>query len=119
MRINYAIVFVSDMQRSVAFYRDIVGIPVKFETPHWTEFLTEGSTLALHISKASASTDAGSDTEAPGTCKTGFQVPDIEEFHERMNRHNVDCIQPPTSTFGTKIAQYRDPDGMIFSIGQA
>jgi len=27
MRVNHAIVFVSDMRRSVAFYRDIVGLP--------------------------------------------------------------------------------------------
>ena len=44
MRINYSIVFVSDMERSVAFYRDVVGIPLKFETPGWTEFLTDAKT---------------------------------------------------------------------------
>ena len=48
MQVNYAIVFVSDMQRSVSFYRDILGLPLKFESPGWTEFATEGATLALH-----------------------------------------------------------------------
>ena len=48
MRVNYAIVFVSDMSRSVAFYRDAVGLPLMFESPGWTEFATEGATLALH-----------------------------------------------------------------------
>jgi catechol 2,3-dioxygenase-like lactoylglutathione lyase family enzyme len=33
MRVNYAIVFVADMKRSVAFYRDVVGAPLKFESP--------------------------------------------------------------------------------------
>ena len=33
IRINYSIIFVSDMDRSVAFYRDVVGIPLKFESP--------------------------------------------------------------------------------------
>ena len=28
MRINYSIVFVSDMDRSVAFYRDVLGLEV-------------------------------------------------------------------------------------------
>ena len=46
MRVSYAIVFVSDMGRSVAFYRDVLGLPLKFETPHWTEFATDGATLA-------------------------------------------------------------------------
>jgi catechol 2,3-dioxygenase-like lactoylglutathione lyase family enzyme len=37
MRVNYAIVFVSDMRRSVSFYRDTIGMPLRFESPHWTE----------------------------------------------------------------------------------
>ena len=40
MRVNYAIVFVSDMKRSVAFYRDVVGLPLKFDSPEWSEFAT-------------------------------------------------------------------------------
>src|SRR5262245_38785724 len=51
MRINYAIIFVSDMKRSVAFYRDVLGIPLRFESPHWSEFANEGETLALHAAK--------------------------------------------------------------------
>ena len=27
VRVSYAIVFVSDMERSVAFYRDTIGLP--------------------------------------------------------------------------------------------
>jgi len=33
MRVNYAILFVSDMKRSVLFYRDVLGLPLKFESP--------------------------------------------------------------------------------------
>ena len=29
MRVNYAIVFVSDMKRAVSFYRDVVGLPLR------------------------------------------------------------------------------------------
>ena len=31
MCVSYAIVFVSDMKRSIAFYRDMIGLPLKFE----------------------------------------------------------------------------------------
>jgi lactoylglutathione lyase len=33
VKIDYAIVFVGDMARSVRFYRDVVGIPLRFESP--------------------------------------------------------------------------------------
>src|SRR5437016_2685890 len=41
MRVNYAIIFVSDMKRAVSFYRDVLGIPLRFESPGWTEFATD------------------------------------------------------------------------------
>jgi catechol 2,3-dioxygenase-like lactoylglutathione lyase family enzyme len=44
VRVSYAIVFVSDMKRAVVFYRDVLGLPLKFESPGWTEFATEGAT---------------------------------------------------------------------------
>ena len=51
MRVSYAIVFVSDMKRSVAFYRDVIGLPLKFDSPEWSEFATDGATFALHRSE--------------------------------------------------------------------
>lgn len=49
IRVSYAIVFVSEMKRSVTFYRDVLGMALRFESPGWTEFATEGATLALHL----------------------------------------------------------------------
>ncbi len=47
-KFRHAIVFVSDMARSIVFYRDILGLPLGFESREWTEFETPGSTLALN-----------------------------------------------------------------------
>ncbi len=116
MRVNYAIVFVSDMKRSVAFYRDVLGLPLKFESPGWTEFSTEGSTLALHASKGSKLSE--DDDERPGRCRWGFAVPNLDEFHQRMVEKDVPCVQEPKEMFGARIAQYRDPDGMPISVGE-
>lgn len=124
MRINYSIIFVSDMQRSVAFYRDVIGMPLKFETPHWTEFATEGATLALHKSEETSAAAEPPESEKPcsekpGTCRAGFQVPNLDEFHQRMLENNVPCMQEPQETFGVKIAQYLDPDGLTLSVSDA
>src|SRR5258708_16542286 len=45
---DYIIVFVSDMQRSTAFYRDTLGLPLKFTSPGWTEFSNGGTLISLH-----------------------------------------------------------------------
>ena len=54
LEFSHAIIFVSDMARSVAFYRDVLGLPLRFESPEWTEFDTPGSTLALHLADGPA-----------------------------------------------------------------
>ena len=117
MRIAYAIVFVSDMSRSVSFYRDVFGIPLKLESPHWTEFNTTGSTLALHKSDSPNPT-ANGNMEPAGRCRPGFQVPNLAEFHQRMVEKNVPCFQAPTRVFGALIAQYVDPDGLTISVSE-
>lgn len=117
MRVNYAIVFVSDMKRSVSFYRDVVGLPLKFESASWTEFATDGATLALHASGLPAEPSDRHET-APGRCRPGFSVPSLDAFHERMVERKVPCLEEPRDLFGARMAQYLDPDGLAFSVGE-
>lgn len=116
MQVNYAIVFVSDMKRSVAFYRDLLGLKLRFETSHWTEFLTEGATLALHAELEAEPEIQRGNHGIPGTCRPGFRVDDLDAFHATMIERGVPCIQEPRETFGVWIAQYADPDGLVYSV---
>ena len=118
MRVNYAIVFVSDMKRSVSFYRDVVGLPLRFESPGWTEFATDGATLALHASEGSNSEKDDPKQVPAGRCRPGLSVPNLDEFHKRMVEMNVACVQEPMEVFGARTAQYLDPDGLSISVGQ-
>jgi lactoylglutathione lyase len=117
MRVNYAIVFVSDMKRSVAFYRDVIGLPLKFDSPEWSEFATDGATLALHRAEKPAPQDAEAELPA-GHCRPGLSVRDLVAFHVRMTEHNVVCTQEPKDLFGARIAQYLDPDGLAISVSE-
>jgi lactoylglutathione lyase len=119
MELRLAIVFVSDMKRSVTFYRDTVGLPLRFESTHWTEFETGEATLALHLAEVAGESDRSKATpEPPGSCRPGFRVADIAGFHRRMTEKRVPCLQEPKLTFGVQIAQYADPDGLPFSVSE-
>ena len=72
MKLSYAIEFVGDMKRAVKFYRDVLGLPLKFESPDWSEFSTGETTLALH---------QASDKNPVGKVEIGFDVPDLQLFH--------------------------------------
>ncbi|MBI3693330.1 MAG: VOC family protein [Acidobacteria bacterium] len=98
------------MKRAVAFYRDVLGIALRYESEGWSEFATEGTTLALH--------PAG-ETGA-GRCQPGFVVEDIGAFHQNAQANGVRCIMPPKKQdFGGVLAAYADPDGLIISIMEA
>jgi lactoylglutathione lyase len=117
VRVSYAIVFVSDMKRSVAFYRDVIGLPLKFESPAWTEFATDGATLALHASEGPAAKEEPQKSPA-GRCRPGLSVPGLDAFHKRMVEASVPCVQEPKDVFGARIAQYLDPDGLVISVNE-
>jgi catechol 2,3-dioxygenase-like lactoylglutathione lyase family enzyme len=67
-QLRYAIKFVADMDKAVKFYRDVLGLKVKFESPGWSEFLTGEITLALH---------PASDKNPAGKVELGFTVADV------------------------------------------
>jgi lactoylglutathione lyase len=118
MRVNYAIVIVSDMKRSVSFYRDVIGLPLKFESPGWTEFSTDGATLALHLEEGMDAGTTGPGPVSAGRCRPGLSVPDLRAFHKRMVENTVTCVEAPAEVFGALVAQYMDPDGLVISVGE-
>jgi lactoylglutathione lyase len=115
-KLKYVILFVSDMDRSVAFYRDVLDWPLKCQSPERTEFASEGITLALHYaSKPSGA--AAVQGDLAGRCQLGLWVADVEAFHQAMVARGTLCIQPPTEeASGAKLAVYADPDGLAFSV---
>jgi lactoylglutathione lyase len=118
VRLNYAIVFVSDMKRAVSFYRDVLGLPLKFESPGWTEFATAGATLALHAAEAPHAAKDDPHHAPAGRCRPGLAVEKLDEFHKRMVERGVLCVQEPKEVFGVRIAQYVDPDGLVLSVAE-
>ena len=73
-KVDYIMITVSNMARSVAFYKDKLGIPMKFGTPEWTEFQTGTTVLALHGGGTPKEAAGDPKTHYAGTCSIGFNV---------------------------------------------
>jgi predicted enzyme related to lactoylglutathione lyase len=102
MKLNYVIKYVADMDKAVAFFRDRLGLELRFQSPHWTEFATGETTLALH---------ASSDKHPAGSSSLGFGVDDIDEFCKSAAQDGVEFTSEPTETFGHRIARFKDSEG--------
>jgi lactoylglutathione lyase len=118
-QLDYAMVIVSDMTRSVEFYRDKLGIPLKFESPEWTEFVTGTTTLALHgggVTKEAS----GDQSKYAGTCSIGFNVEDLDKTYQELQAKGVRFVMAPMQreNEGIRLAVAVDPDGLPVSFAQ-
>jgi len=108
-KLKYIIEFVADMDRTVKFYRDVVGLTLKFESPEWSEFATGETSLALH---------PASEKNRAGTYDVGFTVKDLQESYRQMQTRGVKFLMPPTKQdFGGSLAQFLDTEGAHPSLG--
>ena len=109
MRLNYAIKFVSDMDQGVRFYRDTLGLKLRWDSPFWSEFETGDTTFALH--PASPENPAGS-------VELGLRVDDLDAFKAEAEAKGVVFTMPPTDMHGTRIARFRDCEGAEVSVSE-
>jgi len=100
--------FVTDMNKAVEFYRDTLGLPLRFESPSWSEFATGGTTLALH---------PASDKNPAGKVEFGFTVADVQAFYRDMSAKGVlFSIPPKKQDFGGLLAQFVDSEDAHCSV---
>ena len=115
--VDYVMVMVSDMARSIQFYRDKLGIPLKSESPEWTEFDTGITVLALH---GGGKAGAGSKEAVAGTASIGFYVSNLNEKYDELKGKGVVFVMPPSDRGeeGIKLSVCLDPDGLPISLAE-
>lgn len=110
-KFGVVMVVVSDMTRSVAFYRDVLGLQLRYETPYWSEFEVGGVTLGLH--------PAGDHlpVNPQGGVSFGFYVSDIAQTLAELTARGAQVVRKQEEDFGT-LAILADPDGYGIQVGQ-
>jgi lactoylglutathione lyase len=120
-KVDYVMVNVSVMRRSIEFYRDTLGLRLKFESPGWSEFETGATTLALHAGTPAAGTGAATPSgPTAGTCSLGFSVQDLNSTYAKLCERGARFVMPPTeqANEGIRLAVCLDPDGLGISFAE-
>jgi len=115
-KVSYIMINVSDMKRPIGFYRDQLGIPLRFESPGWSEFETGPTTLALHLGRAESDPSG----RAPGSCIIGFEVQNLDMVYEELKEKGVRFSMTPMNQEreGIRLAVCQDPDGLSISFAE-
>lgn len=117
--LGYVMVFVSDMARSVGFYRGTLGLELRFESDEWTEFETGATTLALHRGGAASGQGEAAGHRA-GECSLEFLVADIAKTAAELESRGMRFARPPMRRENEGVIRgvCLDPDGLRISIAQ-
>jgi catechol 2,3-dioxygenase-like lactoylglutathione lyase family enzyme len=110
-QIGVVMLGVKDLARSVAFYRDRLGLTLRQETPGFAFFAAGGVTLCLSQPLAKAS------GKGPGDTEVVFSVEDVQAAYEGLRERRVEFTQEPRNvTQNLWAASFTDPDGHRLSI---
>jgi catechol 2,3-dioxygenase-like lactoylglutathione lyase family enzyme len=106
---------VANIARSVAFYRDTLGLSLRQEIPGFAFFDCGGVTLCLSEPLAKA-TGAGAGAGA-GATEIVFSVEDVRGAYEALRAKGVQFTIEPRNVTGTLwSANFQDPDGHRLSV---
>lgn len=112
-RISAVWIYVRDVERSLAFYRDLLGLPLEADRhdPHWAEAtLANGIRFAVHRAHPGAEPQ-------PGTTTVDFAVEDVDAAAERLRAGGVRVGEVLREEWGSTVTAY-DPDGYRVSLYQ-
>jgi lactoylglutathione lyase len=118
--LGYAIFFAADLDRSIRFYRDSLGIPLRFSTDSYAEFQTDGAKFALY-SRAHLPELIGREAP-PGPVpwpqgEIAFLVEDPDAEYVRLRDSGVTILARPTDRpWGERTVHLSDPDGNVVEL---
>jgi uncharacterized protein len=120
-RISLITLGVSDLQRSIRFYRDGLGLPMRDSPPEVAFFETRGTWLALFGRDALAE-DAGVDPAGGGF--RGFTLAHNVRTREEVDRllclaadAGATIVKPAADTsWGGYSGYFADPDGFLWEV---
>jgi catechol-2,3-dioxygenase len=120
-RLNHAVLYVRDLERTVGFYRDTLGFRVKLEIPGRAAFLQAEASTNDHdlgvFAIGSGAGDSAAGRATVGLYHLAWEVDTLDEL-QRIAQLLVsqDALVGATDHGTTKALYGRDPDGLEFEV---
>ena len=109
-----ATIWSEDLNRLLPFYRDVLGLRARFETPQFVVFGAEGAPalgLGTHSEVRGRNTD-------PACHMVGLTSDDIQADWKRLQAAGVKFVEEPKNYGNLWIATLVDPDGNLVQLFQ-
>jgi lactoylglutathione lyase len=118
-RVDYVILYVNDLDASIAFYRDVIGLPFKFERNRYAEFGTENCKFGLYARDEAENLLGRRPTEGGPAGAVLFLVDDVDAEETRLRRLQMPILAGATDRpWGHRTLHIADPDGFVVELAQ-
>ena len=113
-RIGNIILEVKDLDASIKFYHEILGMPIKNERRNWVDLGQQsGGTLSLH--PASITTSHTNSSKENGIL-IGLTVGDLDSAMDELSAAKIEIFRDVQERQAGKNAIVLDPDGYMISL---
>ena len=112
-KVGNVILAVKDIDKSLAFYHEIIGLPIKHQRRSWIDLGTSGALLSLHPASLTAQ-HIGSSIENGITI--GFLVGDVSSAVDELKSKGVRIHRDVVDRGAGKNAIVLDPDDYLVSL---
>ena len=112
-KVGNVILAVKDLDKSLQFYHEIIGLPIKNQRRSWIDLGTTGALLSLHPASLTAE-HVGSSIDNGITI--GFLVGDVTSAVEELKSKGIKIYRDIVDREAGKNAIVLDPDGYLVSL---
>jgi len=112
-KVGNVILAVSDIDKSLAFYHEVIGLPIRNQRRSWVDLGTSGALLSLHPASLTAE-HVGSSIDNGITI--GFLVGDVQSAVDELKEKGVKIHRDIVEKDAGKNAVISDPDGYLISL---
>jgi lactoylglutathione lyase len=106
------IIAVSNLEKSIKFYNEIIGMPIKNKRENWVELGKQGASVILHP----ATTKINTGTSIENGIVIGLVVGDIQSAVQELKTQNVTIYRDIESHKAGTNAIVLDPDKYMISL---
>ena len=112
-KVGNVILAVKDLDTSIEFYNEIIGLPIKDQRRTWVDLGTSGALLSLHPASITAQ-HIGSSVE--NGISIGFIVGDLKSSLDELKAKGVTVYRDIVEKDAGKNAVILDPDQYMISL---
>lgn len=120
LKLGYIILYVEDLNNTIHFYRDLLGLPIKMEAGTYIELETGGTTLSFNTRESGREITGlpiPDKKRKEQTFEIGFVTEEVRELVGKLRAEGVNVLLEATEKpWGQVVAYIEDPDGHYIEI---